>query len=132
MKQPANLSREKFKTFVLHVSRNEVFSHCFTLKEITLRPSDTPRTYRPTIWLHVSEDFDPQQQSLEKYKTSQLSLECIVCVLSKSVRRFIWWTFSSHRLHRGLCGTYDCVKDISVAEGTDRESRGAHPPELFR
>ena len=102
------------------------------LKEITLRPSDTPRTYRPTIWLHVSEDFDPQQQSLEKYKTSQLSLECIACVLSKSVRRFVWWTYSSHGPHMGLCGTYGGVKDTSVAYGTGRESRGAHPSEHFR
>jgi hypothetical protein len=47
------------------------------LKMMKLRQSNTPRTYPPTIWLHVSQGCDPQQQSLEKSKTSQLSLECI-------------------------------------------------------
>ena len=37
------------------------------LKEMALRPSNTPRTCRPTIWRHVSEDFDPQQQSFENF-----------------------------------------------------------------
>jgi hypothetical protein len=58
------------------------------LKEMTLRPSNTPRTYRSTIWLHVSEDFDPPQQSLEKYKTSQLSLECC-CLCFVEIRRTV-------------------------------------------
>jgi len=34
-------------------------STALPLKEMTLRSSDTPRTYRLTTWLHVSEDFDP-------------------------------------------------------------------------
>jgi hypothetical protein len=123
MKRPATLSRKKFKTFVLHVSRNEecgwkykvlryglgwfgewypafemIIVPLFTrfkqssrtvlpLKEMTLRPSNTPRTCRPAIWLRVSEDFDPQQQSLKKYKTSQLSLECCLCFVE--IRRTV-------------------------------------------
>jgi hypothetical protein len=78
------------------------------LKEMTLRPSNTLRTYPQTIWLHVSQDSDPQQQSLENFKTSQLSLECIylrfvetrrtICVVdffhalpSQRIVWNVWW-----------------------------------------
>jgi hypothetical protein len=57
------------------------------LKEMKLRLSDTPRTYRPKIWLHFSEDFDSQQQRLEKYKTAIFFR--VYCLRFVEIRRTI-------------------------------------------